>query len=45
VAGPWFTVQTNGEWTRLDTIWVSDGQTNITAKAELRVQLVETNDE
>ena len=39
VAGPWFTVQQNGKQQRLDTIWVSDGQRNVTAHLGVKIRL------
>ena len=37
MAGPWFTVRRSGDdWQTLDTIWISNGKTNHTARIELR---------
>ncbi|MEQ9408461.1 MAG: hypothetical protein RIK87_12075 [Fuerstiella sp.] len=39
MAGPWFTVQNSGDWQRLDTIWVSDGSSNVSAHLEMKARL------
>lgn len=45
MAGPWFTVQKNGDWQRLDTIWMSDGKASRRAHVELCVELEGPSDE
>ncbi|MEX2186129.1 MAG: hypothetical protein WD875_05010 [Pirellulales bacterium] len=43
MAGPWFAVQSSGEWREVDRIWISNGQHSQTARAEIRVELEEPN--
>ncbi len=45
MAGPWFTVQRSGEWKRLDTIWISNGDQNDQSFVELKVELSEANND
>ena len=40
VAGPWFTVHKSGdEWQTMDQIWISNGETDIKGRIEIRVEL------
>ena len=42
MAGPWFTVQENGSgWHQLDRIWLSNGDSDIPARVEIRLMLDE----
>lgn len=45
MAGPWFTVHEPGKWQTLDLIWVSNGEKNLRATLEMRVELREPNHE
>jgi hypothetical protein len=41
-AGPWFTVRTNqDDWAPLDSIWISNGETDEAATVEYRSRLEE----
>ena len=40
MAGPWFTVHENGgDWQRLDSIWISDGETDCEGVIEIKLEL------
>jgi len=40
VAGPWFAVHQNeGDWQRLDSIWISDGETDCEGVIEVKLEL------
>jgi hypothetical protein len=40
VAGPWFTVETNGaDWKKLSEIWISDGNVDCRGTIEIRLKL------
>ena len=46
MAGPWFTVVRNGEdWQELGQMWVSDGQQDCPGQIEIKIELVEAEDE
>ena len=46
MAGPWFTVRESGDdWQTLDTIWISNGNTNDRARVEIRLELEEAADD
>lgn len=40
MAGPWFTVHENGDdWQRLDSIWISNGETDCQGVVEMKIEL------
>ena len=39
MAGPWFTVHKNGEWTELGQVWISNGQEDCKGMIEMKVEL------
>ena len=46
MAGPWFTVVRNGEpWQELGQIWVSNGEQDCPGRIEIKLKLVEAEDE
>jgi len=39
VAGPWFTVQKDGnDWTKLEDIWFSNGENDCQGHVEIKVE-------
>ena len=45
MGGPWFTVQTSGEWDTVATITLSNGTHETTARVEARMTLEEHHDD
>ena len=46
VAGPWFTVQRDGEgWQKLGQVWISDGAQDCQGEIEVKVELERFDDE
>jgi hypothetical protein len=44
-AGPWFTVQKDGEgWREIDRAWVSDGKENVAVRIEIKMSLEKANE-
>jgi len=46
VAGPWFTVHRTGSgWQELGQVWISNGKEDGKGRIEIRIQLVEPQNE
>ncbi len=46
MAGPWFTVQRDGEgWQKLGQVWISDGAQDCQGEIEVKVELERFDDE
>ncbi len=46
MAGPWFTVQRDGEgWQKLGHVWISDGAQDCQGEIEVKVELERFDDE
>ena len=42
MAGPWFTVhESDGEWKKLDQIWISNGKEDCRGEIQMRITLIE----
>ena len=45
MAGPWFTVHhSEGDWKKLDQIWISNGKEDCRGQIEMRITLVEPDE-
>ncbi len=46
MAGPWFTVLRSADgWQELGEMWVSDGQQDCPGRIDIKIELVEAEDE